>query len=278
MFLLRPDAGITDALLYCVAVCANKHGVLIHAFTVMDNHYHQQITDIRGNRPDFVAEMNSLMARCIKHFRGTAGRPMKGPVWEPDKTYGRMLLDSEPAMVKSLAYIGANPVAAGLAQRPQDWRGFLSTPEHMVGRQIVLKRPSFLPRSLPSTTTLTFCVPPSVEHARQAFVATVKKELDAVCKAHLERMRRLKRRFGDVRKRLAASPFSSPVTAGKKTTINPKFRGGDATGIKQAKKKIVEWLRAYRTAFEAYRAGRHDTVWPLGTWYAARYYAACVAS
>lgn len=278
MFLLRPDPGVIDAILYCVAYSAEKHGVLIHALTVLMNHYHEGLTDVLGVRPDFVAEKNGLIARCIKHFRGSDGKPMKGTVWEPDGTYSRMSLDSEAATVKSFVYIMANPVAAGLAHKPEDWCGFTSTPEDMLGRSIVLKRPECLPDIYPETATLTFCVPPAFEDMKQTFVNTVRKELDAVCADHCAKMRKANRHFPGPRKLMRVSPFDSPKTEGKSSAINPRFRGGDYQGIKAAKKKLAEWLRAYRTAFDAFRDGNHGFLWPLGTWYAARYHGACVAT
>ena len=278
MFLLRPDRGVTEAILYCVAFSAERHGVLVHALTVMMNHYHEQMTDARGNRPDFVAEKNGLIARCMKHFRGQQGVPLKGAIWEPDKTYSRQSMESEAAIVKSLVYIIANPVAAGLAYKPEAWCGFVSTPEDMLGRTLTLKRPACLPSSYPETATLTFCVPPDFEGVKHSFVSTVRKELDAVCEAHRARMSKAHRHFPGVRKLLRVDPFSSPRSAGKQTAINPKFRGGDAAGIRNGKRKLIEWLRAYRAAFEAFRDGNHRIVWPLGTWYAARYHGACVAT
>ena len=47
-FLLRPSKTVNRIVAYALGVALNRHGVLLHAAQVESNHYHFQVTDVRG--------------------------------------------------------------------------------------------------------------------------------------------------------------------------------------------------------------------------------------
>ena len=49
--MLRPDDALNNAFVYCLAIAAKKHGVLVHALGVMSNHYHLVLTGPEGVLP-----------------------------------------------------------------------------------------------------------------------------------------------------------------------------------------------------------------------------------
>ena len=53
-FGLRPSRKINQIFEFCLARAAEKTGCLIHAYVGMSNHYHDVITDVDGNLPEFM--------------------------------------------------------------------------------------------------------------------------------------------------------------------------------------------------------------------------------
>ncbi len=271
-FLLRPDAEVRSALLYCFAFTCEKYQMLLHALTLMDNHYHGSVSDPLGNRNDFVWELHGLIAKCIKKIRGKNGKDMDGPVWDPNVSYGRQWMASEAAFIESIVYIIANPVTAGLVKQPEEWAGFTSSPQDMLdNRCITVARPEWLDASYPRTATLRFSVPVAFGDKRRAFVDAVKSRLKERVKEVAIGMKEAGRDFIGIKSATDVSPFDSPKTSKKKNVIRPQFRAVTRTAILHAKRTIVAWHRAYRVAFEAFRRGNRKVEWPAGTWWFARY-------
>ena len=86
-FLLRPDDALNNAFVYCLAIAAKKHGVLVHALGAMSNHYHLVLTDPEGVLPDCMAWFNRQLAMCVKRLRG-----WDEVVWEPNVAYSAVEL------------------------------------------------------------------------------------------------------------------------------------------------------------------------------------------
>ena len=55
-------------------------------------------------------------------------------------------MESAEAHIDSIAYILANPVAAGLVSKLEDWTSFVSRPEDMSERRAITLGPAWLPR------------------------------------------------------------------------------------------------------------------------------------
>ena len=68
-FFLKPSHVVRQVFLYCLACAAEKHGVLIHAFEVMANHFHLVLTDPNGNLPLFMQWLDSTIARITATAR-----------------------------------------------------------------------------------------------------------------------------------------------------------------------------------------------------------------
>jgi hypothetical protein len=277
MYLLRSDPDIVNAFLYCFAYCAQKYGILLHALVQMENHYHDLISDPRGLRNEFKWKLHSLIAQCVKAGRGDENGAMEGSVWDPNRSYGRVWMESDEAFIESASYIIANPVAAGLAERPEAWRGFVSRPEDMLGRSITLKRPECLGDSYPPTATLRFSAPPAFEARKGSLIASVTERVaERVRDAHAA----MKERGVSFRKdtdTFEISPFDSPKTKRNSDDLKPNFRAVTRAAILRAKHKLSAWRRAYRRALIAFRDGNHAVEWPAGTWWFAKYAGALVA-
>ena len=64
-FFLRPSAKINQIFEFCLAIAAERTGVLVHAYCVLSNHYHLIATDPHGNLPVFMHWLNEYVAKCV---------------------------------------------------------------------------------------------------------------------------------------------------------------------------------------------------------------------
>ena len=82
----------------------------------MPNHVHVLIRQPENARlSDIVQAWKSWTAKAINRRRGRSGR-----VWQKD--YFDRYMRSARQFAATVAYIEENPVKAGLAERPEDWR------------------------------------------------------------------------------------------------------------------------------------------------------------
>jgi REP element-mobilizing transposase RayT len=92
-----------------------RDGVLLHAFCLMDNHFHLLI-ETTGKPLNRV--MRSLLTACARNFNRRHGRV--GHLFQG--RYKASLCEKESYRLELLRYIHMNPVRAGLVDRPEDWR------------------------------------------------------------------------------------------------------------------------------------------------------------
>jgi REP element-mobilizing transposase RayT len=119
------DAGYGECILGApelaeIVETALLHGVGIEyelfAWVVMPNHVHALIAPSAGNRlADIVQAWKSWTAKAINRQRGASGM-----VWQQE--YFDRFIRDERHFAAALAYIEENPVKAGLASKPSDWR------------------------------------------------------------------------------------------------------------------------------------------------------------
>jgi putative DNA methylase len=117
-FILAEEAR---TLIYDHCLFENGRKVHLHAFVVMPDHVHMLFTP----RMDEQNEPCSL-AKIMNGIKGASSHSVnkllqrKGPLWEPE-SFDRMIR-SDADFEFRLLYIIGNPIAAGLAQGPDDYR------------------------------------------------------------------------------------------------------------------------------------------------------------
>jgi putative transposase len=88
---------------------------LCHGFCLMSNHYHLLIETPEHNLGAGMLLLNGMYARYFNWRQETVGHVFQGPYHdEPVRDDGHLL--------ETCRYIVLNPVRAGLARRPFDWR------------------------------------------------------------------------------------------------------------------------------------------------------------
>jgi len=263
--LLRPDDRLNNLFIYCLALATKKHGIQVHALCTMSNHYHMVLTDPGCVLPDFMAWLNRQLAMCIKRLRS-----WDEVVWEPNVTYNAVDLNGSPEVLDKLAYVLLNPVSAGLVRSPERWPGALSTVKTLRKRRMMARRPAvWFKTNVPDKVTLTLTMPPcfrdraSYLDALEALAAHRMTEV----RAELRRQGRAFLGTARVKKTACADrPTSKKEGFGR----NPTFSALSRREWLAAAKALRAFRRAYRAAYEAWRTGRPDVVFPLGTWWVVR--------
>lgn len=110
----------------------------IHAYVLMDNHFHLLATP---KTPEGVPRLMQAVGRAyVRHFNDRHGRT--GTLWEG--RYRSTLIQPERYLLACMAYIDLNPVRAGLCAGAQDYAW--SSHAHYAGRatrQLVVSHPLY---------------------------------------------------------------------------------------------------------------------------------------
>ena len=87
---------------------ARKFGVAIHAYVLMDTHFHLLATP--GTDDGLAQMMQAVGRRYVRYFNDSQGRT--GTLWEG--RYRSTLLEAERHLLACMAYMDLNPVRSGL--------------------------------------------------------------------------------------------------------------------------------------------------------------------
>ena len=261
-FLLRPCAKLNAIFLFVLALAARRFGVQVHAFCVLSNHFHLVVTDPEARLPAFAQYLGSLVARAANVLRGRTES-----FWAPGSFSAVALVGAEDVVAKT-AYVLVNPVAAGLIRRGRDWPGLWTAAEQLGTAVLTARRPATFFRKkgyLPDSAELVLVPPPgasSAETFRQE-VATAVAELER--NAHRE-LSTAGRGFLGAERVLAQNPSSRARSEEAHGGLDPRVAAMDKWKRIEALSRLVGFLKAYRAAWRARRAGERGVVFPAGTY------------
>jgi putative transposase len=100
----------------CLADAASRHGLAIHAYVSMSNHFHLLATPTHAS--SVAKTLQSVGRRYVWHFNQRYGRT--GSLWEG--RYHATVIDSERYLFACFRYIELNPVRAGIVADPGAYR------------------------------------------------------------------------------------------------------------------------------------------------------------
>jgi putative transposase len=267
-FLLRPDDAITQILVYLLAVSTARHGIEVHALCAMSTHLHLVVTDVQGKLPLFLACFHRIVALCTKVLR-----KWEGPLWEPGATSVVQLL-THAAVVEKIAYVLANPVAAGLVEHAREWPGAKTDVGEIGCGELHATRPTvYLDAANPAwpeQATLPVTLPPHVEKEdADGFRREVEAELGGLEAAARAEAQQNGRSFLGKERASQVSPDERATSFEALRARNPTFAVGHGQGdARRAAGAAVQAFRAtYRAALDLWRAGTRSVVFPEGTWW-----------
>ena len=260
-FWLKPTPLTCKIFAYCLAVAASQTGILVHAVVVLSNHWHIVATDPEGRLPDFLQRVHRLVARSLNCSLGRWEN-----LWASEPPC-IVTLDSAEDIIDKMAYVVANPVAAALVRKPKHWPGILCyLPRHsyQVERPGVFFRPN---GPMPQRASLTIVPPPvSDEMGAPAF----QKALSAAIQRHLEQARQSnadnRRPYLGVRGVMRQAHCDSPNSWTPRRGLRPRVAAKNKWRRVEVLRRLKEWYQAYRQAFDAWRAGDREILFPHGTY------------
>ena len=260
-FLLRPSATTNGIFQYVLAVAARRFGIRVHAFCVLSNHYHLVVTDPEARLPAFGQYLDSLVARAVN---ATIGRWES--FWAPS-SYSAVALVSPADIVSKAAYVLANPVAAGLVRRGSAWPGLRSAPEQIGSGAIAAPRPTTFFRAgggMPEAAHLELVAPDAFESPREFRDRLVEAVSVLEERAHLA-LASAGRAFLGVA-RILAQNGARPTRGEPRRKLSPRVASHDTWKRVEALSRLKAFVRAYRDAWSAMRAGVLDVLFPAGTY------------
>jgi putative transposase len=100
----------------CLKDAAKRHGAQVHAYVLMTNHVHLLLTPEAEPTPSML--LQSVGRRYVRYVNHVYRR--SGTLWEG--RYKSTLIDSDRYLLICSRYIELNPVRAGMATHPGDYR------------------------------------------------------------------------------------------------------------------------------------------------------------
>ncbi len=258
-FLLKPSKLTNEVFLYLLAVAARRFGVHLHAFCVLSNHFHLVVTDPHAQLPAFHQFLDALLARALNASLGRWET-----FWAPN-SYSAVALTSPSDVLDKAAYVLANPVAAGLVRAGRLWPGLWSAPEWIGGEALEIHRPKHFfdeQGQLPEQVSLQLTPP-----AGFASAVVFRDELAAaLAEREAEAGRDAPGGFLGVARVLAQRATGRPAPGEPRRALKPRVAAKDKWKRLEALRRLVEFIRSYRAAWAARRAGRPDVTFPAGTY------------
>jgi putative transposase len=255
-FFLRPDPQVTWIFEYLLALACERHGIELHGFVCMSNHYHLVVTDRDAHLPEFQQYFNSLLARAVNCARGRWEA-----FWSRDSFSAVELLEHAD-VVDKLAYTLLNPVRAGLVGRARAWGGATSASMRFGGRRLVARPSDFFSDNMPEHASLELVAP--------AFQGEFGSKLDEQLAARLQAVEQQLRKSGCRPMGMAVvlrQPWNeSPAAREPRRGLVPRLAARCATVRIAAIFELQHWVKAYRTALACFKAGQREVEWPPGTY------------
>ncbi|HEY2513246.1 MAG TPA: transposase [Polyangiaceae bacterium] len=273
-FRLRPSAQTNLIFMYCLALAVQKTGVVVHAACVMSNHHHLVVTDERGLLPDFLRELHRLTAKAMNASQGQWEN-----LWSAEHC-SAVRLTTDDDVIDKIAYVAANPVAAGLVEQPEKWPGFIAWGK----RNIRVERPAayFSEEGVCASALHLEVTPPTprdgvIQTARE-WAARVGRSIEEKVREAHARLRKEGRRFLGRNGVLAASFIQRAQSREEKRGTIPTF-AARLREIRDGLRRVERHFRArYRAALDRWRGGDRAVAFPLGTWGMRVFHAVAVES
>jgi putative transposase len=92
-----------------------RYGYLLHAYALMDNHYHLFIETPKANLSQIMQNINTSYTVYVNKRHRRYGHLFQG-------RFKGIIVDKETYLIVLTRYIHLNPVRAGIVKRPEDYR------------------------------------------------------------------------------------------------------------------------------------------------------------
>lgn len=288
-FRFLPTREVRESIAFLLAWLATEHGLLVHEYEFLSNHFHFSAKDPEGRISEFLQQFDSMLSRQLNALRGTTGVNFER---EPGIV---RIVDGEGLVQKSV-YTLTNAVSAHLVERVRHWKGPSSY--HLeYGEAVTVERPKcglwaetrsgrrsgkhpsrwrrrYRGRSrAPQTATFTLARPDARPDLTSSQLrAEIRRRVAAREEELIEERRRTGKKvlgwLGVLRQHYLAVPTSSRVLFERR----PRLTGHDKEACARFAKVLTRFTAAYRHALTRFKAGARTTTFPYGTLQMARRY------
>jgi hypothetical protein len=266
-FFFAPTGVITQLFMFLLGVYAKRRGVILYGVVLMSNHYHLLGLEGLGNLPDVVRDLNALFARALNVYHGKDDK-----IWSGDGYHLVRPIHPEDVMHR-MVYLAANPAAAGLVNRVEEFPGAVVTPGS-IGVTKLYRRPDFFfseRGAWPEFAEVTFEVPACMGMTKSEYVAAFSKAL-----REREWTHRLARK-AEGRGVIGAAACRAVTPRERATSQEKHGRRKFSIACKDEARRCEEIRRvrafreAYLVALEEWREDVSGVVFPHGTWWVRRF-------
>ena len=263
LYLTPSSPEVKQILGYLLGYCLHKYGLQLHAACFMGNHYHLDVTDVRGNFPGFKSTFNGLVARRLNAHRGRRDR-----FWSADRGCDVELTDDND-VIDRMSYTLANPVTAGLVPRATRWPS-LTTAGMAFGDSMHFRRPSgFFDEKdgdMPASTEVELTRPNVMKGLTDGELHALLTDRVRVREQEAKaQLRKQKRRFM-LESRIAKQHWNrKPRSTEERFKTTPTVAAGCKWTRIAALQRNREWEEAYADARDADVPGA-SPVYPFGTY------------
>jgi REP element-mobilizing transposase RayT len=265
--LLKPTALTSNIFLYCLAVAAQKTGVLIHAVCTLSNHYHAIVSDPDTNIAEFYGWLHKYVSKSVNASLGRFEN-----LWSSEKTSVIALQECSDVLDKIL-YTLCNPVQAHLVAHGDLWPGvwlFKRSHSRSIERPDVYFRED---GDMPERVELTIKPPPQFgDLSIEEYEQRVTSELEEKEREIRQEMDSKGQSFMGVQGVMYQQHLSTPLSPEKRFGTNPRIAANNKWLRIEAIQRHKEFLFTYRQAFRLWKEGNREVVFPAGT-YALRIHA-----
>jgi putative transposase len=98
----------------CLAAAMPRYGVQVHAWCLLDNHFHLLLLSESGRLSEAMRFLGSRFTQRLNYRDGRDGPIFRG-------RFLSVAIASDAQLVRTSRYIHRNPVEAGLTAAPWDW-------------------------------------------------------------------------------------------------------------------------------------------------------------
>ncbi|MCB9555566.1 MAG: hypothetical protein H6707_05630 [Deltaproteobacteria bacterium] len=228
----------------------------------MSGHPHVVYTDPLGRDPEFRRDLFALVARAINALRKRSGHCFA------IANHNTMVLVDEGAQLEAMAYVAAQPVAAGAVRYGYQWPGVRSKVEEFDKLRRV-RRPNtsfFRNDTLPEHESLMLVPPPGIRGEKWYVTATIRAAIVSAEQNARAAHARSGRPFEGRRAVRRTSCFRQPNSLQPSRRLNPRIKCHDLELRKAAKAALSAFWCAYYGALFELRRGNRTVRFPHGTW------------
>jgi putative transposase len=264
-FLLRPDAELDNAFLYCLIEAAIRFDICLLHTVAMANHHHTTIYDRLGTLCEFMEHFHKLLAKCVNSMRGRWEN-----CWASEPACAVHLLNRDD-VINKLVYGATNPVKDGLVESVSDWPGVNTVDALLEGRELRARRPAFFRSdgTMPAEVSMTIELPSQLGDP-QAILREIRERVAKAELRHLIIRSALGRGVLGRKRILQQSWRDSPTSREPRRVLRPRLAARSKWARIEALLQSRVFHSEYARARRALLAGT-PIPFPAGTYWLRRF-------